>query len=849
MLPHELTLLVVDDQPDNLITLSALIGESFPSARVLTASSGAQGIELAASSDADAILLDVVMRGMDGFEICRRLKADAATRDIPVAFVTAMRASRDDRIKALEMGAEGFLCKPVDDAELITLIGAMGKIRTARRYRRDEAGWLSDLVDARTGELASARDVALVLIEELRRENSARRASEERLERALRSLRESEETYRTLFREMLNGFAVHEIVLDGAGVPADYRFLAVNPAFERMTGIEAANIVGKTALEVLPGLESGWIETYGAVVTTGEPAHFVRRADSLRKTFEVTAFRVAPGQFACNFLDMTERLNAEARLRSSEEFLTNIVNAIADPVFVKDDQFRFTLANAAMGEVLGVPAKELIGITGADFLVVEELKHFRAVDRAVLESGEPNVSEEQLTSADGVTRTVITKKARYVDPVGARFIVGVSRDVTEFKLMQAQIAQSDRLASVGMLAAGVAHEINNPLAYVLYNLESLTEELPRLVEVLGQCSKTITGALGGEAWSALVGASEELFSSDGLEDLIARFQDALSGTNRIKAVARGLGTFSRVEDTTLAPVDVIQIVEVAVNMVFNEIKYRARLIKEYNDVSLVMASDGRLSQVFLNLLINASHAIRDGDFDQNEIRVRTFEDSGEVCVEVGDTGTGIPESHMARLFEPFFTTKARGVGTGLGLSISRDIVEGYGGRIEVTSELGVGTRFVVRLPAIPVEPAPDEAVFDEADEEGTVHGRVLVVDDDAAMRAALGRILSLHEVVGAQSGDEARMLLQVDQAFDLILCDVMMPVVSGVDLHAWLATAHPELAERVVFVTGGAFTSRAQEYLSQHANIQVEKPFAPAAIAAIADELTRLSQRRSRDVV
>ena len=547
----------------------------------------------------------------------------------------------------------------------------------------------------------------------------------------------------------------------------------------------------------------------------------------------------------CLGQEVTARQQAEEKLRESQEYLANIINTIGDPVFVKDERFCFTLVNTALCTLLGKTQQELIGSTGGAFLSPEEMEHFLSVDREVLSTGIEDISEEKLTTPDRGIYNIVTKKTRYIDHQDAKYIVGVIRDMTEFKLMQVQLTQSDRLASMGMLAAGVAHEINNPLAYVLYNLESLTDDLPKLSSALSKCLDRMIQRLGQDDWTALMGNDLELLNPLMIEDIRARFEDALQGAHRIRDVARGLGTFSRVEQDKMVAVDLMHVVEVALNMVSNEIKYRARLVKEYGKTSTIMANDGKLSQVFLNLLINAAHSIPDGEFEDNEIRVRTWQEGDEVFTEIRDTGRGISEAHLPHLFEPFFTTKEIGVGTGLGLPISKNIIEGYGGRIDVTSELGAGTSFVVRLPVNQAE-EPFEETQAAAPARPELRGRILVVDDEVGIRSAMRRMLNMHEVVEAASGEEGRQLLEKDQAFDLILCDMMMPVVSGVEIHRWLVATHPMLADRLVFVTGGAFTPGAREYLAKVNNLRLEKPFDVANFKKIVNELILAHQMKNR---
>ena len=402
-------------------------------------------------------------------------------------------------------------------------------------------------------------------------------------------------------------------------------------------------------------------------------------------------------------------------------------------------------------------------------------------------------------------------------------VILAANDITQMQALHAKMAQSDRLSSMGMLAAGVAHEINNPLSYVLYNLDSLTEDLPKLLDDV----RTVQARFVEQHNAPSVGETDPLTQTMNpamLDDILNRFEDALGGTRRIRDIARGLGTFSRVERDKPVPVNLMHVIEVAINMSYNEIKYRARLVKEYGRIPTIMASEGRLSQVFLNLLINATHAIEEGDVENNEIRVRTWSDKSHVYAEVRDSGSGIAAEHLGNLFEPFFSTKEVGRGSGLGLAISKNIIEGYGGDISVESEVGKGTSFTLRIP-LRTQAEADEGTPIVDTSATPAKGRILIVDDEDAIRAAMVRMLREHETVEASSGAAARQLLEKDQGFDLILCDMMMPAVSGMDLHQWLLANHPVLAERLIFVTGGAFTPKAREYLSKVDNLRLEKPF------------------------
>lgn len=400
--------------------------------------------------------------------------------------------------------------------------------------------------------------------------------------------------------------------------------------------------------------------------------------------------------------------------------------------------------------------------------------------------------------------------------------------------LQSTMAQSDRLASMGMLAAGVAHEINNPLSFILYHLETLEQDLSRLAANMGKMIHQAETKKDTKEQGSLfdLGVSLEL-----IEKLAGRSHDAFVGAQRIMEITRSLGTFSRVEYRETSPVDMIKAIEHAVTMAFNEIKYKARISKEYKPLPTVMASEGHLAQVVLNLLVNAAHAIEEGDVENNEIKLKTWTDGKSSFFEISDTGKGISPEGLQKIFEPFYTTKPIGVGSGLGLSICRNIVKGYGGDISVSSKLGKGSSFVVRLPAWKETGMFSKSKTSTETEEETGSGRILVVDDEEQVRSIMNKILSRkHKVVAVSSGAEALELLQIDRDFDLILCDLMMPNVSGIDLHQWLIKDHPNLASRLIFATGGAFTPKARDYLAK-VNVQrVDKPFSAKKLLMVVEE-------------
>jgi nitrogen-specific signal transduction histidine kinase/CheY-like chemotaxis protein len=372
----------------------------------------------------------------------------------------------------------------------------------------------------------------------------------------------------------------------------------------------------------------------------------------------------------------------------------------------------------------------------------------------------------------------------------------------------AELVATDRMASVGTLAGGVAHEINNPLAAVIANLELAIDDVKGL----------------------------KLPPEKG--ELLEELEDAREAAHRVRQIVRDLRLFSRAEEDRRDLVDVREILESTLRMAWNEIRHRAKLVKAFDEVPLVDANEARLGQVFLNLVLNAAHAIGTGRAEANEIRVSTSVEGREVIVEVRDSGAGMSDEVRARIFEPFFSTKPAGVGRGLGLPISQRIVEEMGGRIEVKTRPGMGSSFAVRLPTADGDAAEVGPRSRPPPIPKDQRGRILVVDDEPIVATAVARTLSAdHDVETEHLSSRALERIKNGERFDVILCDVMMPNVSGVDFYLELERVAPDEVDKVVFLTGGAFVAQAREFLDNVPNLRLEKPFAPDELREIVSRL------------
>jgi signal transduction histidine kinase/CheY-like chemotaxis protein len=510
--------------------------------------------------------------------------------------------------------------------------------------------------------------------------------------------------------------------------------------------------------------------------------------------------------------ELREAESRRERRRADDRFHT-LVDSLEGIVFTHDRRLRI---DGIFGRGLGpgdVDAHSFVGKTVNDLLGSSSAgdanaSHEAACQRAL--AGEHVLYEWTQDLPGGMRHLQIS-----LSPIGrdkVTGIVGLARDISDQKKLQAHLLVTDRMASIGTLAAGVAHEINNPLASLMANLDLASREVVRL-------------------------ASGKASTPQSLLELEEELGDAREATQRVSQIVRDLRLFSRAAEDQRGAVDVRRILDSSIRMAWNEIRHRAKLSRDYQPVSRVVANDARLGQVFLNLLINAAQAIPEGNADGNEIKIATYpEGRDHVVVEISDTGQGIPESVKQRLFTPFFTTKPVGVGTGLGLSICHRIVTSLGGTISVESQEGRGATFRVVLP-VAAGAHTDEPTPQPEPARPFRRGRVLVVDDEAMIRRSIARSLGTqHDVTTAASGREALELLVAGERFDMIFCDLMMPEMTGMELHAVLMMTAPEQASHMVFLTGGAFTESARRFLSDVPNVALDKPFDPQRLLAMVNE-------------
>jgi PAS domain S-box-containing protein len=494
------------------------------------------------------------------------------------------------------------------------------------------------------------------------------------------------------------------------------------------------------------------------------------------------------------------------------------VEHMPDPIVLHREGV-FVLVNPAFLALLGYDHNEdLVGRPILEVVHPDDRPYVRGLLATPHELRAGNVTREhRILRRDGraVPVEVITIPVVHQ---GAITPLAFVRDFSLRKRLEAQLLAADRMASLGRLSASIGHEINNPLAYALGALD-LAE---RALHDLARRSPTEAERLA--LWLAT--------TRDGIE--------------RVHRVVRNMNALSSGEGEQGGPVDLVRVLEQCAAMAQGQVGRRARLLTRYEPVPSVHGNETGLCQVFLNLILNAADAIAEGDTQGNEVALATrTTPEGQVVVEIRDTGTGVPDDVRERIFEPFFTTKGGSKGAGLGLSISHRIVTSLGGTLAFEPNAPRGSCFRVTLR--PSLHAAQLAALAQAEAPLDAPGRVLVVDDEPMFVQVLARSLGRHQVTTVSGGRQALALVRSRGTFDVIVCDLHMNDMSGMDLHDHLNRESPAMASRMVFMTGGVTTARAREFVAASRCRVLEKPFTTAALeGAVAEVLRRDGSRPVR---
>ena len=575
----------------------------------------------------------------------------------------------------------------------------------------------------------------------------------------------------------------------------DRRVLAVNQAAADLFGWQAADLVGQAISDQVAAVERAHVAEQEDRVFAGEPQRYETKVLN-HQTGEERDVAVSSGPFrvdneligtVATLRDITEPKRAQDTLSRSEARYRNLVESASDAIVTLDANGRFTTVNHAAEIISGYRREELVGQWFAPMLSDDELPKALAHFQKAL-AGETGLYESRFYRKDGEARTI---SITYSTPQRDEEVLCLIRDVTDQKMLQEQLIQSEKMSAIGQLVSGVAHELNNPLA-------------------------------GISAFAQLL-LAEKRFPPDQRTAAETIYSEA----RRASRIVQNLLTFARQHKAEKGPAAINQVLDDTLELRGYELRVRGIDVRREYDEALpdTMGDGHQLQQVFLNLITNAEQAMERAEGRHHRLTVRTRRSGDAIRIEIEDTGSGVPANLLERIFNPFFTTKPTGHGTGLGLSISLGIVREHEGRIWAENAPQGGARFVVELPVIAPRASGEFPAALAAHPVGdSLH--ILVVDDEASVRVALQRYLAArgHDVETTASGQDALGLLRASE-YDAVIVDMRMPDLSGEQLFEELRSADREHAERVIFTTGDLVSEQMRRFLDGSGRPCVPKPF------------------------
>ena len=786
----------------------------------------------------DALVSDVMMPELDGFGLAMAVRQEPGLRKLPVLLVTSSYVEPADRDLAKRAGANDLLPRTPELVELLEALDtALGKSPPAAVEIKPDS--MGDLEKEHNQRVFRQLERQVMLNTGLARRCSSL-ASEltvlTGISEAVLKHRDVDVALDEALAECFDagGIAVGALYLFGPDDTMRVRSLGSGHPVASMDDLESFFGHEKVLRQTLRSGETLYmpskqvpatianellLRTQGSAMLVVPLTYqgdvigglmMVSRGRDLDQG-DWTAFARGVANQISHVLSLArafeEREKAEQRAVEHAALLDAMVVNMPDWVVHIDLDGKIKFINRDIREL---KASKLVGRNLIELPGGDHQREFKAALAKMIETAEPQGFEAPIVFED-TTVWLSTRLGPVITEGKITGCVVVARDISDKKQTELHLMVSDRMASVGTLAAGVAHEINNPLASVIANIDMAVQDVHAMTD------RSVLPP-----------------------DLIDELEDARTAADRVREIVRDLKIFSRAEEERHGPVDVEHVLESTLRMGWNEIRHRAKLVKNYHKVPLVEANESRLGQVFLNLIINAAHAIPTGNYDGNRITISTdYDPKGKVKITISDTGTGIPVHVRPRLFTPFFTTKPVGVGTGLGLAISHRIITQFGGTLTFETEIGRGTDFIVTLP-VAITQVQSRVSARPTLAPAIRRGTVLVVDDEEPLVQAIRKYLSHdHAVTAVTSAQSALELMQQGARYDVVLCDLMMPQVTGMELYAEVEKLDVAQAKRMVFLTGGAFTAAAREFLESSTNLKLEKPFDLKELRKYVNELIR----------
>lgn len=682
-------ILVVDDDADIAQSTARLLEKAGYNA--MLAYTGEDAWRIARDQGPDLLLLDRDLPDVDGLEVCRRIKRTPALTGTLVVLASASYVNSEAQAEGLEAGADGYIARPIANREMLARVSAFVRILSLSRTLRTQ----TEALQAATASALQSQMATLNLLEDALE-------AQQRAERAQLALTRSKQMLEaTGALAKVGGWELD--LLTG-------KLTWTREAF-RIAGLEPPEPSLEDAIKMYaPESQPLIVAAVERVTATGESAELELRMFNAQGAARWMHTKVQGEQRDGQtvrvygiFQDITERRQRQAALIASEARARAIIDTSPVPMALNDDQQRITFLNPAFTHAFGYVRDDIPSIDDWWLKAYPDAEYRKAVMQGwqdelirAKKSGDAfRPIEVRIHGKDGTPRNALVSIAAFAaSPDDSHLVTLV--DITQRKQMEQQVLQSEKLASIGLLAAGVAHEINNPIGFVSSNLRTLKRSVGDLLAVIDAYDVVqASSGIPAEAWRVVEAVKVEVELNYLRSDLPQLLADTDEGLQRVTQIVQGLKDFAHTAAVeTWQADDVIRGLESTLNVIWNELKYKCEVRKEYGVLPRVECVLAQINQVFMNLLVNAAQSIP----EKGVITLRAGCQDDEVWVEVADTGSGISPADQASIFDPFFTTKGVGKGTGLGLSVSHGIVERHHGRIEVRSELGKGSTFRVYLP-------------------------------------------------------------------------------------------------------------------------------------------------------
>ncbi|NNM58744.1 MAG: response regulator [Legionellales bacterium] len=828
----ERKILLVDDNPiqRKLLKLQ-LINAGFC---VSIAENGKEALQQLAISIPSAVVSDVLMPYMDGFELCLAIRHNPETANLPVILLTAHYLENEDQELGEKIQASAYLTRNSNSNELIS---ALDRVISNKQEIKEPISDITLLKEQHT----------LRLIRQLERQVLANSGLAQQC--ALDSVQLS--IFNSIAEALFTNSGLDEPLQEVLGTSLDAAGLSQGCLYlmDEDKKLSFYYIIGcvedKTELETFFGhldLLHQIIETKDILLLPSKEIEQKVSNEILSKNHIVSALFipliVKTECFGLLFVGSKTANIAEAEpLFFARSLGTQVAQSIAlasafKRLAISENRYHTLMDNAQCGMIviktdgeiveinkqietlLCLESREIIGKNIISFVTEADHDYVKVFLKKLMENGKLDVNDLRVCRQDGSVR--MTEFSGAVMHMTTKdLIVLMTNDMTERNQLRSQAMMSDRLATVGILASGVVHEINNPIAWILSNLMHLKTQLAEIKMQLGELSI----AQGTKRIAVGAQLNEELFKFETTID------ENINGAERVRDIVCDLKGFARTADNKDTEIDINDIVNSALNMAYHAFKHRAKIIKEYGKhLPKIVGNNGKLHQVFLNLLINAFQSIPEGQREKNIIQVTTMFETEQIKVVISDTGCGMSSDTMSRIFDPFFTTKYADNGTGLGLSICHEIIYNLNGTITVESVQNKGTTFLVTLPISRKVP---EIKKETSVAKAMEKRKLLIIDDEPYLLKSIERLLGHYHHVTTALGGKAglEMLTQKDSHFEVVLCDLSMPDLDGVDLYYSLCKENPPMKSRIIFMTGGAYIKKLEEFVKNEELIFIEKPF------------------------